>query len=151
MRRPIANLYSVANLTNFEPLVFSTMQRFFARLDELFTDSGRELDFCQWLQFFTFDVMGEVTFSRRLGFLEKGGDVEEVMENNWKYFRMAAPVSVSLMDKTPILLLSLLNAGNYRTRRCRGWTTFGKTTLCSLRSRKGTLSPISAPRGSRSA
>ena len=95
MRRPIANLYSVANLTSFEPLVLSTMQRFFARLDELFTDEARELDLCQWLQFFTFDVMGEVTFSRRLGFLEEGADVEEIMANNWKYFQMAAPVSVS--------------------------------------------------------
>ncbi|KAL8850366.1 MAG: hypothetical protein Q9221_004686 [Calogaya cf. arnoldii] len=91
MRRPIANLYSVANLTNLEPLVLSTMQRFFARLDELFTDKPEEFDLCQWLQFFTFDVMGEVTFSHRLGFLENGGDIEGVMENNWKYFQMAAP------------------------------------------------------------
>ncbi|KAL8919500.1 MAG: hypothetical protein Q9172_004954 [Xanthocarpia lactea] len=92
MRRPIANLYSIANLTNFEPLVLSTMQRFFTRLDELFTDEAEELDLCQWLQFFTFDVMGEVTFSRRLGFLEEGADVEEIMANNWKYFQMAAPM-----------------------------------------------------------
>ncbi|OJJ68595.1 hypothetical protein ASPBRDRAFT_199027 [Aspergillus brasiliensis CBS 101740] len=91
MRRPIANLYSISNLTNFEPLVLSTMQYFFARLDELFTDRDQVVDFGQWLQFFTFDVMGEVTFSRRLGFLEKGGDIEGVMENNWKYFRVAAP------------------------------------------------------------
>ncbi|KAL8996034.1 MAG: hypothetical protein Q9169_004346, partial [Polycauliona sp. 2 TL-2023] len=91
MRRPIANLYSIANLTHLEPLVLSTMERFFARLDELFTDKSQELDFGQWLQFFTFDVMGEVTFSQRLGFLEKGGDVDAVMENNWRYFRMAAP------------------------------------------------------------
>ncbi|KAL8653735.1 MAG: hypothetical protein Q9210_001922 [Variospora velana] len=91
MRRPIANLYSIAHLTNFEPLVLSTMEHFFARLDELFTDKPMELDFGQWLQYFTFDVMGEVTFSRRLGFLEKGGDIEEVMKSNWEYFRMAAP------------------------------------------------------------
>ncbi|KAI1499968.1 cytochrome P450 [Biscogniauxia marginata] len=91
MRRPIANLYSIANLITFEPLISSTMQYFFARLDELFTDQEKELNLCDWLQLFTFDVMGEVTFSRRLGFLEKGGDIEDVMENNWKFFREAAP------------------------------------------------------------
>jgi len=37
--------------------------------------------------------MGEVTFSRRLGFLERGGDIDGVMENNWKYFRAVAAVS----------------------------------------------------------
>nr|KMM70176.1 pisatin demethylase [Coccidioides posadasii RMSCC 3488] len=91
MRKPIANLYSIANLISFEPLVFSTMRCFFSRLDELFTDKNKDFDLGQWLQLFTFDVMGEVTFSRRLGFLEKGGDIENVMENNWQYFQAAAP------------------------------------------------------------
>ncbi|KAG2419500.1 hypothetical protein HFD88_004296 [Aspergillus terreus] len=91
MRRPIANLYSISNLTNFEPLVLSTMQFFFRRLEELFVDKDVAFDLGHWLQLFTFDVMGEVTFSRRLGFLENGGDIEHVMENNWAYFRLAAP------------------------------------------------------------
>ncbi|KAK2879441.1 hypothetical protein FQN49_000876 [Arthroderma sp. PD_2] len=91
MRKPIANLYSIANLTRFEPLIFSTIRFFFSRLDELFVDTGKELDLGHWLQLFTFDVMGEVTFSRKLGFLEKGGDIEHVMESNWEYFRNAAP------------------------------------------------------------
>lgn len=92
----MANLYTIANLTSFEPLVFSTIKFFFSRLDELFTDKKKEFDLGHWLQLFTFDVMGEVTFSRRLGFLEKGGDIEDVMENNWQYFRLAAPVSVPI-------------------------------------------------------
>ncbi|KAK0665927.1 cytochrome P450 [Cercophora samala] len=91
MRRPVANLYSIANLTKFEPLVVSTIEYFFSRLDELFSDKGRDFNLSDWLQLFTFDIMGEVTFSRRLGFLEKGGDIDGVMENNWKYFRDVAP------------------------------------------------------------
>jgi len=93
MRKPVANLYSIANLTNFEPLVVSTIDYFFSRLDELFTDKPRDFDLSEWLQLFTFDIMGEVTFSRRLGFLERGGDIDGVMENNWKYFRAVAAVS----------------------------------------------------------
>ncbi|KAI2622397.1 cytochrome P450 [Hypoxylon sp. NC1633] len=91
MRRPVANLYSVANLMTFEPLIASTITFFFSRLDQLFTDKAKDVDLAEWIQLFTFDVMGEVTFSRRLGFLEKGGDIEDVMENNWNFFKMAAP------------------------------------------------------------
>ncbi|KAI0539686.1 cytochrome P450 [Xylaria digitata] len=91
MRRPIANLYSIANLAAFEPLILSTMEYFFSRLDELFVDTSKTFDLCDWLQLFTFDVMGEITFSRRFGFLEKGGDIEGVMGNIWKFFQIAAP------------------------------------------------------------
>ncbi|KAJ3579714.1 hypothetical protein NPX13_g848 [Xylaria arbuscula] len=91
MRRPIANLYSISNLTAFEPLVKSTIEYFFSRLDDLFVDASKTFDLCEWLQLFTFDVMGEITFSRRFGFLEKGGDIEGVMGNIWKFFQIAAP------------------------------------------------------------
>jgi len=95
MRRPVANLYGIGNLVSFEPLITSTLRHFFSRLDEKFTDRGDKLfDMYDWLQFFTFDVIGEVTFSRRLGFLDAGGDIEGVIEANWEYFKAAAPVSV---------------------------------------------------------
>jgi uncharacterized membrane protein YGL010W len=96
MRRPVANLYSTTKLTTFEPLISSTMQYFFHRLDELFTGNmkGADLDLFNWIQYFMFDVLGQLTFSQRLGCLEKGGDVEDVIENNWLYFNKIAPVSL---------------------------------------------------------
>ncbi|KAK9414373.1 putative Cytochrome P450 [Seiridium unicorne] len=91
MRRPVANLYSVTSLTNFEPLITSTMQYFFIRVDEIFSDKNVEFDLYRWIQFFMFDVLGEVTFSQRLGVLEKAADVEDVIENLWLYFEKVAP------------------------------------------------------------
>ncbi|KAI8933230.1 hypothetical protein NX059_009864 [Plenodomus lindquistii] len=92
MRRPVANLYSIGNLVSFEPLITSTLRHLFMRLDERFTDrEDTAFDMYDWLQFFTFDVIGEVTFSRRLGFLDAGGDIEGVIEANWNYFKAAAP------------------------------------------------------------
>lgn len=95
MRRPVANLYSVTNLITFETLMTSTVQYFFFRLDELFADNGVDLDLFSWIQFFMFDVLGEITFSRKLGCLEKGGDVEDVIHSNWLYFKKVAAVGVS--------------------------------------------------------
>ncbi|KKA24449.1 Cytochrome P450 (Eurofung) [Rasamsonia emersonii CBS 393.64] len=93
MKKPNSAIYSMSNLVSFEPYVNSTMEYYFSRLDELFVDKDRPFDFGLWLHLFAFDVMGEITFSRRLGFLEKGGDVGGVMENNWKYFVQAAPAT----------------------------------------------------------
>ena len=94
MRRPVAHLYSVTNLITLETLMTSTLQYLFVRLDELFADKSVELDPFKWIQFFMFDVLGEVTFSRRLGCLDKGGDVEDVIHCNWLYFKKIAAVRV---------------------------------------------------------
>ena len=65
----------------------------FKQLDRRFVETGEICDFGQWLQMFAFDFMAEITFSKRFGFLENGGDPEHIMENIWKHFKAAAPVS----------------------------------------------------------
>ena len=42
-----------------------------------------------------FDVVGEITFSKRLGFLEQGMDVENIMSDIWHWFEYVAVVSLS--------------------------------------------------------
>lgn len=41
-----------------------------------------------------FDVVGEITFSKRLGFLEEGRDVEGIMASIWQWFEYVAIVSL---------------------------------------------------------
>ncbi|KAL4940291.1 hypothetical protein BDV06DRAFT_213603 [Aspergillus oleicola] len=93
MKQPIAAIYSMSNLVSFEPYVKSTIEYFFARLDELYVSTGETCNFGLWLHLLASDVMGEITFSRRLGFLETGGDMEGVMESNWRFFVKAAPAT----------------------------------------------------------
>lgn len=45
-----------------------------------------------------FDVVGEITFSKRLGFLEEGRDVEGIMESIWHWFEYVAIVSSSFVS-----------------------------------------------------
>ncbi|MCJ1258546.1 hypothetical protein MMC24_006379 [Lignoscripta atroalba] len=108
LKRPIAGIYSMSNLVSFEPYVDSTMRVFFEQLEKRFVRPGEICDFDKWLQMFAFDVIGEITFSKRLGFLERGEDVDGIMENSWKYFSKAAPVSQMpwldyVYTKNPIL------------------------------------------------
>ena len=92
LKRPIAGVYSMSNLVSFEPYVDSTIRVFFAELDKRFVQTQNVCNLGDWLQMFAFDVMGEITFSRRLGFLESGEDVDDVMRSIWRYFKKASPV-----------------------------------------------------------
>ena len=124
-------VYGVRNLLAFEPLVDQTIEYLVRRLEEDFVvddqgddrqEAGREVctrqekkegdgqvcDLGKWLQMFAFDVMGELTFSRRLGFLESGADVDGIMGAIWACFWKAAPISQipwvdRLWAKNPIL------------------------------------------------
>ena len=83
----------MSKVVSFEPQVNSTMEYFFQRLDKVFADKDQVCNFAFWLQAFAFDVIGEVTFSKRIGFLEKGEDIDGIMGSIWTYFTAASPVS----------------------------------------------------------
>jgi len=92
LKKPIASIYSMSNLVSFEPYVDSTMRVFFEELDRRFVQTGKVGEFDAWLQMFAFDVMGEITFSKRLGFLERWEDVDGIMASIWEHFLYTAPV-----------------------------------------------------------
>ncbi|KAJ5891004.1 Cytochrome P450 [Penicillium subrubescens] len=79
IKRPISGAYSMSTLTEFEPFVDQTIHTLFGRLDE-FVTRDEVCDIAVWLQYYAFDVIGELTFSKPLGFLEKGADVEGIIE-----------------------------------------------------------------------
>ncbi|KAG6359545.1 hypothetical protein INS49_013066 [Diaporthe citri] len=92
LKRPIAAVYSMSNLVSFEPLVDRTIDVFRQELDRRFVLQGNACDLDAWLQYFAFDVVGEITFSKRLGFLEEGRDVEGIMASIWHWFEYVAIV-----------------------------------------------------------
>ena len=116
MKRPIAQIYSMSNLVSFEGYVNSTIGYFFQRLEELFVDKGSPVDLGHWLHLFAFDVMGEITFSRRFGFLEKGDDIDDLLLNNWRYFCQAAPVRYD----APTMQAIALQTDRIRRHKCPG-------------------------------
>ncbi|KAF6218600.1 hypothetical protein HO133_005951 [Letharia lupina] len=93
LKRPIAGIYTMSNLMSFEPYVDTTISFFFAQLDKRFAQTGDICNLGTWLQMFAFDVMGELTFSKRLGFLERAEDVDGIMESIWHYFQKTTPVT----------------------------------------------------------
>ena len=51
------------------------------------------IDMSAWVQFFSFDTIGEVNFSRNFGFLETGTDVDWAIkeaEDRMRYFELVS-------------------------------------------------------------
>ncbi|CAI4213404.1 unnamed protein product [Parascedosporium putredinis] len=80
-KKKVANVpYSMAAMQQLSPFIDESIELFMSKLDGFATSSqsatkGR-VDLGAWLHYFAFDVLGEVAFGRKFGFLEEGRDVE---------------------------------------------------------------------------
>ena len=93
-RRCVNAAFSMSSLVNYEPLVSSTVGVFLDRTQELYGGNGRTCNFSQWLQYFAFDVIGDLTWSKRLGFVEGNRDVDGIIGFLNDFLSYAGPVSV---------------------------------------------------------
>ncbi|KAJ5197949.1 pisatin demethylase [Penicillium cinerascens] len=78
-KRPVANAYSMTSLLELEASVDSCTQIFLSQLRN-FADRKASVDLGVWLQYYAFDVVGEITFAKKLGFLEEGRDIDGMIE-----------------------------------------------------------------------
>ena len=96
IKSPIAPLFSLTNVVVFEGLVEEVLSCLSEQFDKRFVDTGEAFDFGAWLQYFAFDVMGTMSFSRRYGYLDQGRDVGGMLNAISTFFTTAAPVCISL-------------------------------------------------------
>ncbi|KAI8301864.1 Cytochrome P450 monooxygenase gsfF [Colletotrichum sp. SAR11_240] len=61
----------MSTLKELEPYVDSAIHVLFDKLNEMV---GQTVDMGNWVQLYAFDVIGEVTFSKRFGFMDVGSD-----------------------------------------------------------------------------
>ncbi|KAL6230901.1 hypothetical protein BDW75DRAFT_244399 [Aspergillus navahoensis] len=79
LRRSVNHAFALSTLLDYEPLVNSCTSYFLQRTQELFVGTGRPCLFSEWIQFFAFDVIGEITWSERLGFVQKNKDISDII------------------------------------------------------------------------
>ncbi|KAH7303302.1 cytochrome P450 [Stachybotrys elegans] len=80
MRRKVASMYSMTSLVSYEPYVDHCIDLFHNQLDKA-AAAGTVLNLGRWLQFFAFDAVSMITFGERLGFLNEGKDVHDMIQN----------------------------------------------------------------------
>lgn len=79
-------------LVQYEPFVDEVTEVFLNQTDKLFARSNKACDFAEWLQFYAFDVIGQITYSKRHGFIDRAED-NGMVRYLGKIFSYAAPVS----------------------------------------------------------
>ena len=111
MKNPIAPLFSVTNAATLEDHIDEVLQSFAENIEKRFAEFGNVFDLGSWLQYFAFDVMGTMTFSKRYGFLDQGEDVRGMLGAISAFMKTVAPVS------SMEVLIPVANAGRrmYRT------------------------------------
>lgn len=92
LRRSVNNAFSMTALVQYEPLVDETTEKFLDQTEALFSSRNAVCNFSQWLQYYAFDVIGQITYGKRHGFVERGEDVDGMVEYLGKLFSYVAPV-----------------------------------------------------------
>ncbi|TDZ60839.1 Cytochrome P450 monooxygenase gsfF [Colletotrichum trifolii] len=72
-RRLVSRPYAMSALKELEPYVDNAIRVFFNKLDTMEREK-QVIDMGNWVQLYAFDTIGEVTFSRRFGFMDAGAD-----------------------------------------------------------------------------
>ncbi|EPS25476.1 hypothetical protein POX_c03861 [Penicillium oxalicum] len=108
-RRCVNSAFAMSALVQYEPFVDNTTKLFLERTRELFVNNSAGCNFTEWLQFYAFDVIGEITYSKRHGFIEKNEDIDGIVAYLARQFLYVAPIGQlpfldRLLQKNPIYL-----------------------------------------------
>ena len=82
VRRAMSAFFTQTAVFEYEPLIDNTVDTFLKELEHRFgKDDGNEtsLDVYTWISYFTFDVMSELTYSKRHGFIARNEDVHGII------------------------------------------------------------------------
>lgn len=108
-RRKFQSMYSMSSLLHYETYAEAVQDVFRQRLVEM-TRNRQSVDMHHWFQCYAFDVIGNITYGRRFGFLDEGKDVDHCMaslESSMVYsslvgvYAWAHPVLFKIMENIP--------------------------------------------------
>lgn len=86
----------MSSLVTYESYVDKCAGLFCQRLHEMSSPKGVSppVDIGHWFQCYAFDVIGMITYSKRMGFLDKGEDIGKIIENIENHMSYATKVGV---------------------------------------------------------
>lgn len=126
------------NILNLQTLADKTTDMYCRRLEEEFMgkNAGKRCNLVDWMEFYAWDVVGEVTFNEPVGFLEKGGDIDDMLktaDQALDYFATVGnmPPLDKWLAKNPYKRIggpSIDWAGKYAAMRLFPRMTAGKAT-----------------------
>ncbi|OAL44002.1 cytochrome P450 [Pyrenochaeta sp. DS3sAY3a] len=101
IKRPVSRAYAMSTLLEYEPFVDATTQELLSQIGGRYasmrTGEAVVCDLDKWLQYYAFDVIGEITFSKSLGFLKGGQNVDDTISS------LSPPMVVPAASQMPAI------------------------------------------------
>ncbi|KAJ3546856.1 hypothetical protein NM208_g1799 [Fusarium decemcellulare] len=113
----IASAYTVSSVLRSEEHIGRAFESFLDWMDKYASDK-KPMDLNKFISYATFDVIGEIVFSKQFGFLEKGEDIGNAIENSLAlnayvavagYFRW---INIALLANPVVTWLSIMPMGH---------------------------------------
>ncbi|KAF2219367.1 cytochrome P450 [Elsinoe ampelina] len=79
LKKGAARAFAMDTMIGLESYVDECVELLLARLSEVSAEKRSAIDAVAWMQYFAFDVLGQINFSKDLGFMKKGGDVDSII------------------------------------------------------------------------
>ena len=102
MLRCINGAFSMTSLIQYEPSVDRIIRAFLSQTERLYAStpgkSGNECDFAKWLQYYAFDVIGAITYSKAHGFVDRNEDVDGMVKYLAGFFDYIAVVRWRVLE-----------------------------------------------------
>ncbi|OQO12642.1 hypothetical protein B0A48_02104 [Cryoendolithus antarcticus] len=80
-KRYASNAYSMSSMQGLATYIDDTQRILLAKLDEFCNTADQKVDLGDWLHYFAFDVLGEMAFGAKFGFMEAGYDLDGAIKD----------------------------------------------------------------------
>ncbi|KAK7742002.1 hypothetical protein SLS53_004586 [Cytospora paraplurivora] len=113
LKRAAANAFSMDVVAGLEEFADKCISTLVSRLREVSNGGKDPINPVDWMQYFAFDVLGEINFSKDLGFMEKGVDVDGIIAaigGILGYVSLASNKSALAVGQVPLLHKFLLGS-----------------------------------------
>ncbi|GKU18685.1 unnamed protein product [Fusarium langsethiae] len=105
--KPIRGFWTLPKMLEAEPLMDETLCELITHLDNRFASTGSVCKMDDWVAYYAWDAAANISFGRTYGFMDKGGDVQDIIAESTAGLKYFAPVSQipwldEWLDKNPI-------------------------------------------------
>jgi cytochrome P450 len=107
-RKMMAHVFAQKTIPNLEPIITETTGTLVAQVDK-HAASGRPINMCRYLNYYTIDLFAELLYSSTLGCLQRGNDMVYAETQDGKIYQ--APFIKSLHDATIINTILGMESG----------------------------------------
>ncbi|KAF4967945.1 hypothetical protein FSARC_4598 [Fusarium sarcochroum] len=105
--KPIRGFWTLPKMLEAEPIMDETLCELITYLDNRYASTGYVCKLDEWVSYYAWDAAANISFGRTYGFMEQGGDVENIIAESTAGLKYFAPVSQipwldEWLDKNPI-------------------------------------------------